>query len=198
MKTTITKAKARKESIIKRQLLDNSLWKKKSNIIQDKLINLPFFKEADTILCYMDVRGETGTEHIIKMALKENKKVALPKSYDSGIMEFFYIESLDDLIIGKYNIKEPKGSNRCPGDKGVLVMPGTAFDKLCNRVGYGKGYYDRYLKNHKNLKTAAICFSFQIYEEIEHNDHDIKPNVIITEKEIIYAKQSSKWSNDAS
>ena len=192
MKTPLNKVKVRKETILKRQSLDIKTWEKDSLLIQDKLINLPHFKEADTILCYMDVRMETGTAHIIDAALNMGKKVAIPKSYNNGVMEFFYIDSLEDVRLGKYNIPEPEGDSKCQGDNGLIVMPGLAFDKSCNRAGYGKGYYDRYLKNHKNLKTAAICFSFQVYEEIEHNDHDIKPDVIVTEKEIIYAKQSSK------
>ena len=188
METTKSKEFVRKEALNNRRLLNKTTWEKDSLIIQNKIINHVYFKEADTILCYFDVRFETGTHYIIDTALKCGKRVALPKSYDNGIMEFFYIDSIDDVVIGKYNIPEPKKEVKCSGDKGLLIMPGTAFDRDGNRVGYGGGYYDRYLKAHKNLNTAAICFSFQIYEEIEHNDHDIKPDIIVSEKEIIYVK----------
>lgn len=188
METAVNKEKARKESIKLRQLMDKKTWEEDSLVIQNKLINSDVYKNADEILVYAAIRGETDTEHIIKRALSDGKKVALPKSYNNGIMEFYYINSINDFVIGKYKIPEPPDTNKCSGDTGLIIVPGTAFDRDGNRCGYGAGYYDRYLSIHKNLCTAAICFSFQVYDRIEHSEHDIKQDVIFTEKEIIYVR----------
>ena len=185
MKTTEYKEKIRKEALKTRSSMDKELWKESSSIIQKKLIESKPFKDSKEILIYSDVRNEVETDLIINAALKSGKKVALPRAYDDGRMDFYYIDSIYDTVLGKYNIPEPAGENICRGDEGLMIMPGTAFDKEGNRCGYGGGYYDRYLTLHKNLYTAAICFDFQIFDSIEHNEHDIKPNMIITEKEII-------------
>lgn len=192
METTIKKAEAREDSLKKRSLLNRKTWEDLSFKIQSSVLKSDVYKDADEILIYASVRGETNTFGIIEDALKEGKKVALPKSFNNGIMDFYYINSLDDLVIGKYNIPEPPANNKCSGEAGLMIMPGVAFDKQGNRCGYGAGYYDRYLKLHTSLKTAAICFSFQVYESIEHNSHDIKPDIIFTEKETIYVNEPSK------
>lgn len=188
METTIEKVKARQDSLEKRSLLDRKTWEEYSFLIQSIILQSDVYKDADEILIYASVRGETNTFGIIDAALKAGKKVSLPKSFNNGIMEFYYIDSVDDLVTGKYNIPEPHTTNKCSGDKGLMIMPGVAFDKHGNRCGYGAGYYDRYLNLHTSLKTAAICFSFQVYESIEHNSHDIKPDIIFTEKEIFYVR----------
>ena len=188
MGTAVSKETARKEAVKKRISMDKAIWKKDSLVIQKAVINSVLFKDAEEILVYADIKKEVCTSLIIETALKLGKKVALPKSYDDGIMKFFYIKSKEDLIIGKYNILEPPDTFECVGKKGLMIMPGTAFDRNGNRSGYGAGYYDRYLSDHRNLNTAAICFSFQLYDKITYNKHDIKPDMIFTEKEKIYVK----------
>lgn len=188
METAVNKEKARKEAIKTRLLMDKNTWEQDSITIQKAVIDSKCFKEAEEILVYSSIRNEVCTDLIIETALFLGKKVALPKSYDNGIMEFFYISSQDELRAGMYNILEPSNEYPSKGDKGLIIMPGAAFDICGNRAGYGGGYYDRYLKSHSKLMTAAVCFSFQIFDSITYDEHDIKPDMIFTEKETIYVK----------
>lgn len=192
MNWEISKEKARNKALKIRLSMDKDVWKEYGLIIQKKLTESEVFKESKEILIYSDVRNEVETDYIIKKAFESGKKVSLPKSYDNGIMEFYYIDSPEDTVLGKYSIPEPAGNKICDGKEGLMIVPGTAFDKNGNRCGYGGGYYDRYLYSHKNLNTAAVCFSFQIFDSITHNEHDIKPDMIITEKETINVNKSSK------
>lgn len=176
-----SKKDIRKRVLEKRNLITDKEWEEKSRLIYEKVVTHPFFLETDAIYCYVDYRRETGTYAIIEQAWKLGKKVAAPK-VNGDEMEFYYIQSFNDLQDGFKGIPEPRQMHPANDENVLVIMPGAVFDANCNRIGYGKGYYDKYLHAHPNYKTIAIAFELQMVEAIPAEAHDICPNMIITEE----------------
>ena len=176
-----SKKDIRKRVLDKRNLISNKEWEEKSHKIYEKVVTHPFFLEADAIYCYVDYRREVGTRAILEYAWKLGKKVATPK-VDGDTMEFYYVESFENLQEGFKGIPEPTPKQLACDENVLVIMPGTAFDATCNRIGYGKGYYDKYLHVHPKYKTIAIAFELQIVDKVPSDDYDICPNMIITEE----------------
>ena len=178
-----SKKDIRKCVLEKRSQMTQEEWDEKSHKIFDKVVSHPFFFSAKTVCCYVDFRREVGTTNIIEEAWSRGKKVAVPKIED-GQMNFYYIESWQDVSEGYYGILEPN-TTECLQDKTPLViMPGAVFDRNRNRIGYGKGFYDRFLQVYSKSRTIALAFELQLVGAVPHEEHDIRPMVLITEEEI--------------
>lgn len=155
-----------------------------SKRITAKIIELKEFKEAEYIFTYVNYNQEVETIPLIKYCLETGKKVLVPKVYGS-VMHFHEISSLSELKPGKYGILEPDNDNISNQKSGFMVMPGLAFDRRLNRAGYGGGFYDKYLSDKKEIYKAAAAFQFQLVDSIETESYDLRPNMIVTEQEII-------------
>lgn len=154
---------------------------KKDDIIFEKLISLDCFKSAENVLCYVSINNEIDTKKIIEHSLKMGKKVAVPRCIDDGIMNFYYISSLDELKLGKYNILEPDcACEKYNGvDNSICVIPSLAVDKQNYRIGYGKGYYDRFLSSFKGLKIV-LCYNEFVVPKLPVFDKlDVKSDICI-------------------
>lgn len=147
----------------------------------------------DEFLIYVSTDEEADTIRIIKYLLKNKKKVASPRIGEDNTMEFYYYDDIKDLsndnVFGNVYIKQPKPERKCiPTKKSVIVIPGILFDYKGNRLGYGGGYYDRYLEKYRYLYRLAICYDFQYIrdekEEIETDEYDQKIDMIITDRTI--------------
>lgn len=135
---------------------------------------------ASTILIYVSTNDEVDTKELITYFLK-NKKVAVPKVIGND-MYFYYINSLDDLESGYFGILEPTTNNiALDFNNSVCIVPGICFDKNNNRIGYGKGFYDRFLKD-KDIYTIGLSFKECIVEKIDNDPNDIKLKKVITAK----------------
>ncbi len=176
-----SKKDIRKRVLEKRNCIPDKEWEDKSRLICEKVVTHPFFLQADAIYCYVDYRREVGTRGLIEHAWKQGKKVAAPK-VNGDKMEFYYIQSFEDMEEGYKGIAEPKQTNLAHDENVLVIMPGAAFDITCNRIGYGKGYYDKYLHAQPNHKTIAIAFELQMVEAIPTDVYDICPDIIITEE----------------
>jgi len=176
-----SKKDIRKSVLEIRNRITDKKWEEKSRLIYEKVVTHPFFLEADAIYCYVDYRREVGTRDIIEHAWKLSKKVATPK-VNGDEMNFYYIQSFEDLQEGFKGILEPKQTYPANDENVLVIMPGAVFDKKCNRIGYGKGYYDKYLHAHPHYKTIAIAFELQMVDKIPAEAYDICPNMIITEE----------------
>lgn len=159
-----------------------------SRLIADAIINMPQFKECNNLYIYKAFRNEPDTDIIISQAIKLNKTVAIPKV--TGMDMNFHIisgkNSLQSLTEGYMGITEPDSTLPVlKENSGVIIVPGVAFDRKCNRSGYGKGFYDRFLAKYPDLIKIGIAFEFQIFDEIETNAFDIPMDYIITEQQII-------------
>lgn len=177
-----TKKDIRKHVLEMRSNLSKEEWQEKSSIIYERLIMHPFFQKSDELYCYVDFRNEVETRKIIEKAWQLNKKVAVPKISDG--MNFYYITAWDEIEPGHWGILEPSTGRLAQGENVCVIIPGAVFDLCKNRIGYGKGYYDSYLKAHSDYKTIALAFQLQILDEIPTESHDICPQVIITEENL--------------
>lgn len=173
----------RKRILAKRNKMPEQEWWEKSLMISEKIISHPFFLEADAVYCYMDYRREAGTRQIFAKAWELGKKTAAPKVMGED-MEFFYIRSFADVEEGAFHISEPVTSEMAHDNHVLVILPGVAFDSKRNRIGYGKGFYDRYLNRHKDFKVIAPAFELQMVDAIPAKEHDIRPDIIITEDKI--------------
>ena len=154
---------------------------RKEKKITEKLLNHFKVKNSDNVLVYISMQEEVSTIFLINELLKLGKKIYAPKIVDN-VIEFYQLKSLNELVKGKYNIYEPK-SNAIyeKNNNSVIIVPGLLFDKNNNRLGYGGGYYDRYLNNNAIYKIG-ICFSDFLVENLNCESHDIKMDEVITER----------------
>ena len=97
-------------------------------------------------------------------------------------MEFYYVQRIDDLEKGYSGIWEPVTKKKAKGDSVLVLLPGSAFDRNRNRIGYGKGFYDKYLIKHQQYRTLALAFEFQVVDSIPTDSYDMRPDGIITEE----------------
>ena len=182
-----TKEQIRKRIIqIRNQMLSEEV-SQKSSLIAQKVLKTPEYEEADNILLYADYRHEVMTREIFEDAVLRKKKVFFPKSNENGIMEFYQVVSVKQLESGYKGIKEPVVDERYlyrfkRSEDTLIIVPGVAFDAKGYRVGYGKGFYDRFLKDKRQITVMGLCFSSQVVEEIPYDEHDIKMDKIITEE----------------
>lgn len=212
---TAAKKRFRREALTKRDGLTAEQRRNYSGRIIKKLIDLPCYVNADAILTYVSFRSEVDTFPLIERAFTDGKAVFAPKVLRKE-MDFFRIYSLADLTAGYRGILEPSGKysyDEWSGDQLgqciLICMPGAAFDRARHRIGYGGGFYDRYLgiflqdgantdatvqpqagtdtAGHlrRKVATAALAYGCQIFEEIPWEEHDICPERIITETEMI-------------
>lgn len=169
---------------------DSSFLHEASRAILDAFIQLPAYMEAQILLAYVDAKREVETRSLMEQAWKDGKKVAAPRVDGAGIMHYYYINSLEELCPGSFGIMEPEEScPLCETEEGLMLMPGVAFDESCHRVGYGGGYYDRYLEKHPGLVHIALAFEFQVFPEVPFEAHDILPEMIVTERRIIRTEE---------
>lgn len=176
------KNEIRKEMKDKRIAISEGDHKRMTKAIFEHFINSDDYKKANVIFAYIDANNEVGTRAIIKKAFSDHKQVAVPKITD-GNMDFYVITSFDDLEPGYFNIPEPK-NKVIPNTPDIILVPGVAFSYRLERLGYGKGFYDRYLT--ENVLKIGLAFEFQTLDTLPVEEHDIKMDKIITEKQIIH------------
>lgn len=156
-----------------------------SDIIYDKIISNDDFITADNILIYADCNGEVMTDKIINTALLQGKAVFCPVSLPAFNLAFYRIFSMNDLLPGMYGIREPLQLDNLEltddmiTERTLCIVPGVIFDMSGNRMGYGKGYYDRFFAKHNIQKRIGIAYDFQIVQEIPAKEHDIKMTEVI-------------------
>ncbi len=179
----------RKTLLQKRNILPKEQQIEYSKLIRNRLFSLKQYQETETILIYASYLSEVSTYEIIKNALNTGKKVFCPKVLTQGIMEFFLISSLEDITAGYKNIPEPqitRASYQSMNHSDALaILPLVGFDSEKNRLGYGGGFYDRYLQRFPHMEKIALAFECQKCDSIIPTEEtDLKPDFIITEQTI--------------
>ena len=176
----------RKKYLNIRKQIENKY--EKSITICNKIINTKEYQESKYICVYKSLKDEVNTDEIIKHAISKNKIVVLPRVENDDLM-LYKITSYDEkLKKSKLGVEEPLGNFKNLVDKkeiDLVIVPAVCFDKERNRIGFGKGFYDRFLKN-ANLNTLGICFEEQVVKEylLPVRDNDIKINKVITDKNV--------------
>ena len=143
------------------------------------LAGSPAYREADTIYGYLPYNQEVRTVPMLEQALKDGKKVAVPKVYGDE-MKFLYLDDLTKVSKGYAGIPEPIADGPVADDETALVlMPGLAFDPQGHRIGYGGGFYDKFLAAEPNHPTLALCYEFQLLPELDTEEHDIPVDTVL-------------------
>ncbi|HEY7570947.1 MAG TPA: 5-formyltetrahydrofolate cyclo-ligase [Nitrososphaeraceae archaeon] len=192
------KAKVRREFLVRRNSLAWQQIYESSSIIQDKVINSSEFGAATIVGSYFPINSEVLTQNIIEAALS-HKRVGLPKvvGRDIRIYEIVQIAWQNQLRPGKYGIKEPFNCEDISELITLLIVPGTVFDLNGGRLGYGRGYYDRFISHLKHVGipvfTIGLAFDFQLIEEstLPCTSQDERMDMIITDRRIIKGMKSN-------
>lgn len=184
----------RKSALKRRAKITNR--QEKSAQIAKNLFDTKAYKNASMIFAYMAYRSEADTMPVIEQAIAEQKCVAVPRvvflngEKGSGNMVFCRIMSLDDCVKGAYGILEPRED--CPivqpDETSLILVPGCAFTRDGLRMGYGGGYYDRYLQMYPKAVTFGYAFEEQLCEAIPNEAHDRRLDFVVTQKECYEAE----------
>jgi 5-formyltetrahydrofolate cyclo-ligase len=147
-----------------------------------------FFQEARRIAAFCSVGTEISTMPMLEGILKSGKKLYLPKTDSTKtLLEFHPVQDLKTLIPGPFKIPEPpEGTVLEPEEIDLILVPGLAFDNRGHRLGYGQGFYDRYLNLlNPGCFTLGVAYSFQIIDKTPNIEHDIPVNAVLTEKYLL-------------
>jgi len=179
----IEKARLRKQFLDARDALSLDFIKITSKQIQDNLRKIDFFRSAQSIGAYYSIGSEVHTQDILQEILNAGKQLSLPKVVKNDLV-FKKITSFSELEPGNFSIMEPKDRCEDVKDLDVIIVPAIALTRDGSRLGYGFGYYDKFLHG-KKLKTITLSYAKQIIKSFPRDDHDIKINCIVTEDGII-------------
>ena len=142
-------------------------------------LNCPQYQEAKTIYGYLPYNQEVRTVPMLEQAMREGKRVAVPKCYGDE-MRFIWMDDLSQVEKGYAGIPEPVADGPVADDETALVlMPGLAFDPQGHRIGYGGGFYDRFLAAEPGHPTLALCYDFQMLAHLETEEFDIPVDAVI-------------------
>jgi 5-formyltetrahydrofolate cyclo-ligase len=192
------KAKMRRQAYDARNAQENK--DELSKIIVEKFVKLPEYRKPKTVMWYLDVRSEVRTRHLIAEALNSDKNIIVPyctvDEEGQNKLGLWHLESMDELVVGKWKILEPpkdrwgeKGKEVEPEALDLIMVPGVGFDRRGGRMGNGQGYYDRLLENARpDAPLIALAFESQMFPEILVGPHDIFMDKVITEKAIYEGK----------
>ncbi len=180
----------RKKMLSKRKSQNHDMAKAKSIQAQNILMAQDFWQNAQSVALYMPIQAELDTALLLQNAWLHEKIVLLPRcqAHEVGLMDFFPCTEYSDLEAGKYNILEPK-ANIAPWQHSIdlIVLPALAFAKSGHRLGFGAGYYDRFLMLGKNTLSVGLAFTWQIIDDISiWSSWDMQVNVIVNEEGIIW------------
>lgn len=180
------KSELRKELLKTRNSLSESDWSKKSVQIMARLKSIKQFEEAEIIHCYisMNQRKEVDTQLFIQELLSQKKKVLVPVTdFEKMQLNTVELNSFDDLTTNKWGVMEPKNPIETTLKADLMIVPLLGADLKFNRLGYGKGFYDRFLKNQSGTKIGLLFEGF-LLSKIPVEAFDEKLDILVTEKSV--------------
>jgi 5-formyltetrahydrofolate cyclo-ligase len=161
-----------------------------------RLLDLPEYQRAKTVLWYLDCRSELRTKHVFPMALASGKRIVVPyctvDEVGANKLGLWWLQSMDELVVGKWKILEPPrerwreaGKEILPEELDLVVVPGVAFSRTGGRMGNGQGYYDRLLgKIRPDCPLIGLCYECQIFDDLVVSSHDVFMDQVVTEKTV--------------
>lgn len=186
MSTDIREIKREKREEIKsfRRSLETEEKSQLDSAIAQRFFDSYVYKKTRQVFIYVSTAIEVDTLNIIERAAQEGRKIACPRCVDgTREMEFYYINSIDDLEPGTFGVLEPVADKEnlvTDFSNGVCVVPGLAFDYGGFRLGYGKGYYDRFLSGYRGF-TCGLCYSQNVVKSLPHGRFDRHVGLLITD-----------------
>jgi 5-formyltetrahydrofolate cyclo-ligase len=163
----------------KKRAMTTAEIEEKSRVLGELFAQSPLYRNAGTIYGYLPYNQEVRTVPMLEQALRDGKRVAVPKVYGDE-MRFIYLDDFTAVEKGYAGIPEPVADGPVAEDKTALVlMPGLAFDPMGHRIGYGGGFYDKFLAAEPNHPTVALCFDFQMLPSLETEEFDIPVDQVL-------------------
>ena len=158
------------------------------NGVFENLLKCGEFIDSKTVLIYNSTDIEVGTKKIIDYSFKHGKIVALPRCFKNHDMKFYFYDKNTQLKKSAFGILEPSENEKLEvkefDSNAICILPALAFDKDGYRLGYGGGYYDRFLARHKDLVTIGLCYSSNILDKLVHNEFDQRAAYVATENNL--------------
>jgi len=184
------KRKVRFEFLNLRNRIDPILAAAYSNVIFSKIVKLPVYEKAETVMFYLSYGSEVVTDAMIASAIEDGKTVVVPAIANpgDGKMEAVKIARIEEAYQSVYGIRQPEINAEDlvnKDDIDLIFVPGIAFDEKGFRTGYGKGYFDRWLKGVPLEKTIGIAYDFQVTDKLPAGKYDLPVGMIVTEKRIV-------------
>ena len=193
----LTKKEIRKAVLAERRALDEETVALASQVVCRKVLGIDAYEEAEDVCLYMPIRNEIDAMLLAEPAVEAGKRVWIPKVLEkgkkgepgekgeAGVMAFNAYTGEDGIVTGAYDIRESTSEEFLePNDKTLIIMPGAVFTPWRDRIGYGGGFYDRYLEEHPQCRTIALCFDLQVVSEIPTEAFDRKPDYVVSETSI--------------
>lgn len=175
------KKQIRKEYKQKRNSLTAEQVRAWSDCICNRLTESDLFHQANEIFFYYPLGNEANLLKAAQIALELGKAIAFPRT-EGDVMHFYQVTDLNEFKVGSFQVMEPVSDRVLITKKPLILTPGLVFDKKKNRMGYGKGYYDRFIAEYPNAVTIGIAYEMQLAKKIVAEVHDIPMNYILTEK----------------
>lgn len=182
----------RMQNLSKRNSLSKQEVKKKSLLIEENLLRLPEFEKAESAMFYYGIDNEVETQNLIEKALQAGKKVFLPVTdFAKRKITPTEISSLESLQKTKKGLLEPKSGKEAKAtDLDIIIVPGIAFDRQGSRIGTGRGFYDNLLRRvSTKIPLVGLCFEENLEESLPHESHDVKMDIVVTDKAVVRCKQ---------
>jgi len=186
----LEKVNLRKEVLSWREGQSEEEIKKKSLKIKERLFSLPLFEESKAVMFYVSFGSEVRTEDAIKETINRSKRVIVPKTLlkEKRLLLSELRDYEKELERGAFGILEPKEEylrEVSPQMLDLIIVPGVVFDEKGYRIGYGGGFYDRFFLEVDKVSSIGLAFELQVVGEIPAEEHDLKVNLIITERRVI-------------
>lgn len=176
----LDKATLRREIAAKKRAMTGAQILAASENLACQLFAHPLYQRAGAVYAYLSYNQEVRTQAILRQAAADGKRLAVPKITD-GRMDFLWLTDRTRLEPGFGGILEPVEGEIADAVDALVLMPGLAFDRQGHRMGYGGGYYDRFLAREPH-PTIALCYDFQLLDCLPTEDHDIPVDVVLTTK----------------
>lgn len=175
----MNKQELRKAIREKKRAMSAEEIESKSRVLTEKFLRSEAYRSAKTVYGYLPYNQEVRTVALLEQALRDGKRVAVPKCYGDE-MRFIYMTDLNAVEKGYAGIPEPIADEPVADDETALVlMPGMAFDPAGHRIGYGGGFYDKFLAKEPDHPTLALCYDFQVLPHLETEEFDIPVDTVI-------------------
>ena len=171
------KKQLRSQMRSKKKALNETQICQASEKLMQMMLAHPLYQQASSIYGYLSYNEEVRTEPLLRQAQADGKRVAVPKIV-GDVMEFHWLD-WNHVEIGYKGIPEPTDGNIADDPTALVLMPGLAFDKLGHRIGYGGGFYDRFLENEAH-PTIALCYDFQLLDSLDTEEHDIPVDIVLS------------------
>lgn len=184
-----TKKQLRNQILTLREQMEKEQVIQQSKLIWNHIYDLSAFKKAGHIGIYANMQNEVETLSYVDKLVKQGRKIYFPKVYPAvKEMHFFEVQDVIQLEKGTFDVLEPPEFHKA-SRLDLMIVPGVAFDKNGNRLGYGAGYYDRFFEKHQLICKIGISFEFQRLKEIPTNSFDVPMDWIITEKNTYFTSK---------